>query len=521
VKFNKISFTMLFVTVCSYSQIKAHAGYFDGTPVQLTARHSGKCLDIRPPTTSSDTAVVQMSCNNSSAQKWKIVLVGSNQYQIVSSLNGRCFDVRGASQLNGGLIKQSTCTGKSNQLWTFNPISSDYYQISSVNSKKCLEIGNSSSSDNVQAQQMDCSASGASNQLWNLSSGLTPSAPLMINGQSNVVIKNVKIANRAGPCILIKGNSKNITIQNSELGPCLTDSANPNADLSNLGAGVFVTGSSYVTVDNVNVHDTDDSGITIFYGSNYTITNNKVKNAKSQAIKAQGLSTILIRGNTVDSSRSGVYVSKSSGAIVDKNKLNHIQGLPRANFVQFNNVTGPGNRISCNIGAQYPYGTAGSLDSIEDDISLYKSSGTSSSPILVVGNKVKGGGPSKTGSGIMLGDGGGSYIVARDNVVVSSGNLGMAISGGTNISIINNKIFSKTSPIVNDAIAVWNYHPSTVTCNNITVQGNRVNWTNKWGPALKVWENGSCSNQNFTGNTFSDSTVTESIFDTYISSECL
>jgi hypothetical protein len=172
------------------------------------------------------------------------------------------------------------------------------------------------------------------------------------------------------------------------------------------------------------------------------------------------------------------------------------------------------------VGTQDPYGTTGSLDSIEDDISLYQSTGTAVSPILVVGNKIKGGGPGKTGSGIMLGDGGGAYITARDNVVVSTGNLGIAISGGTDMSIVNNKIFSKTSPIVNDAIAVWNYNTSTVTCNNTTVQGNHVNWTNSWGPVARVWENGTCANENFKQNSFSDPSVSESVFNTYISDEC-
>lgn len=43
----------------------------------------------------------------------------------------------------------------------------------------------------------------------------------------------------------------------------------------------------------------------------------------------------------------------------------------------------------CNIGWQDPYGTPNSLDSIEDDISIYASNGDVNDPILVVGNKIK------------------------------------------------------------------------------------------------------------------------------------
>lgn len=48
---------------------------------------------------------------------------------------------------------------------------------------------------------------------------------------------------------------------------------------------------------------------------------------------------------------------------------------------------------------------------IRDAINLYKSNGIAGDPIQVIGNRIRGGGPSTSGGGIMTGDQGGSYIL--------------------------------------------------------------------------------------------------------------
>jgi len=511
------------LTFCIISTLvlteNSFADIFDSTPHQLIALHSNKCVDIRAPKNAGDSAIIQMTCNGEPSQQWKAILLKTDEYQLVSAENGMCLDVSGASKANGGLIKQSPCiNSRANQTWFIQETANNAYQIISKNSGKCLDVNNASEADNIQLQQWDCGLN--KNKLWRVEGELTPSAPIVINGKNNITIAHVKISNPTGPCILVKGNSSNITIKDSELGPCKTDTQNRRPDLTHVGAGVFVTGSEGVTVNNVSIHDTEDAGITIFYGSRYMVTNNLITKTAGSAIKAQGISNIIIKNNKINTVGTGIYVASSSNAQVLNNNLAHIQGTPRANFVQFNKVTGAGNRIMCNSGIQDAYGTVGSLDSIEDNISLYASSGTSSDPILVVGNKVKHGGPSKTGSGIMLGDNGGSNIIARDNVVVNSGNVGIGVSGGTNIQVINNKLFSVALPITNNAIPVWNYNMGAVLCDHIMVTGNQVHWMTPYGPERKVWSNSTCTNTEFNSNVFMDTNITASIFDTYNSPEC-
>ena len=91
--------------------------------------------------------------------------------------------------------------------------------------------------------------------------------------------------------------------------------------------------------------------------------------------------------------------------------------------------------------------------------------------------------------------------------------------GGTNIQVRNNKIFSVTLPITNNTIPVWNYI-TTLTCDNITVTGNQINWVTKYGPESQVWTNNTCTNTNFNSNIFMDTSIGASLFDTYKSPEC-
>lgn len=508
----------------------AYAASLNGSIFNIISKSSGKCLDIGAPQMGDSAPIIQNTCGPQTSQQWKWVLGPSGQYEIQSVLSGMCFDVSGASKLNGGVIKQSACvTNRANQLWKMNLISGSNYQVVSVNSTMCLDDTNWSTANNTQMQQWTCGSIGQANQVWTLSAPeqatasapvMTASPPIVISGKTNVTISNVKITNPSGPCILIENNSSQITITNSVLGPCTTSPTNPTPnDLTTLGTGIFVTGSNHVTVNQVTVNNTSGAGISVIGGNTYSITQNSVTNALDAAIKVQGASSVSIQGNTVKTSTSGIYVAQGSTINVQGNNLAHIQGKPRGNFVQFNNVTGAGNRISCNTGLQDPLGTANSLDSIEDDISLYQSSGLATDPILVVGNKVSGGGPSATGGGIMLGDSGGSYITAMDNVVITPGGYGMSATGGTNLVIKNNKIYSTSTSIDGDPLVVYDYNPA-LACSTVSVQGNQTNWANQWGPVTAGTNWGGCSAVTFANNTFSDSTVTPSLFTTYKPVEC-
>jgi hypothetical protein len=115
--------------------------------------------------------------------------------------------------------------------------------------------------------------------------------------------------------------------------------------------------------------------------------------------------------------------------------------------------------------------------------------------IIAVGNWIRGGGPSPSGGGIMTGDGGGSYILVEDNILVNPGQYGLAIASGTHIMILNNLVYGKRLPFANVGLYVWNQYDSE--CADNIVQGNMINYTNRDGVSNPCWNAGNCPNMLF------------------------
>lgn len=220
--------------------------------------------------------------------------------------------------------------------------------------------------------------------------------------------------------------------------------------------------------------------------SNIIIKNCTLTNSTNVAIFLYRCRNISIKNCYISNVSTGVYALESQAIKIINNTVRNVTGpFPRGQMVQFDDVSGAGNRVLNNrceniVGQSFA----------EDAISMYKSRGTPSDPILISGNLIKGGGPSITGGGIMLGDNGGGYIIAKNNILVNPGQYGMAISGGKHIQITNNKIYSKRQSFTNVGLYVWNQNP--LVCEDNIVSGNYVNWTNSEGKANDGWNNGNC-----------------------------
>ncbi len=255
---------------------------------------------------------------------------------------------------------------------------------------------------------------------------LTPSGPIVIDGRSDVVLRNLHVTAPDGNGITIR-NSRNVRIENCRIGPCK-------------GEGVSIYASEGVVITDCHFEDV----------------------------------------------RTGVYAVRSQRIEVLYNTCRNVHGpFPRGQMTQFNEVTGPGNRISFNaveniLGESYP----------EDAINLYKSHGTADDPIEVVGNLIRGGGPSRSGGGIMTGDAGGSHIIVRDNVLVDPGQYGVAIAGGTHIQLLDNTVYGRQQPFTNVGLYVWEQYGTD--CHSHVVRGNRVRWTNREGRPNHAWNGGNC-----------------------------
>jgi hypothetical protein len=259
-----------------------------------------------------------------------------------------------------------------------------------------------------------------------LSADLKKSEPLVIDGKADLTIRGLEIANPQGNGITIR-NSKRIRIEDCKIGPC-----------------------------------------------------------KGEAVNIYACEAVTVTENRFEAVSTGVYALDSSQIIVIHNRCLNVHGpFPRGKLAQFDKVTGGGNRINHNLALNVL-----GKSNPQDVINIYKSSGMADDPIQIIGNKIRGGGPSVSGGGIMTGDSGGAYIVVRGNVLVDPGQYGIAIAGGHHIQILDNKVFGKRQPFTNVGIYVWNQ--SKAPSHDHTVRGNQVRWFSKSGMENAGWDAKNC-----------------------------
>jgi hypothetical protein len=258
------------------------------------------------------------------------------------------------------------------------------------------------------------------------SGSYTNSAPIIWNGINNQTISKLAITNSSGHCISLT-NCSNITIQYCKLGPSKNE-------------GVYIYNCKNITVINC----------------------------------------------SMDSIDSGVFAVKSTGIKVNYNDVKNVLGpIPRGQMAQFAEIYGGGNSISYNVGENIP-----GQSFPEDEISLFMSNGIPGDPIRIVGNWIRGGGPSNSGGGIMTGDEGGSNILVQNNILVDPGQYGITIASGNNISIKNNKIYAKQQPFSNIGLSAYKQYE--IDCSSDTIMNNEVNFTYKDGQLNNLLNNGGC-----------------------------
>lgn len=217
----------------------------------------------------------------------------------------------------------------------------------------------------------------------------------------------------------------------------------------------------------------------------------------AEAIEVENATTVIVENCLFARVTTCVYALSSSNIKVNRNQFVNVRmriingnESGRGQFVQFNGVGGAGNEIMNNKGENWL-----GESNPEDIISLYASSGTASSPIKIIGNMFRGGGPSSSGGGIMTGDNGGSWQIVENNVLLNPGQYGIAAAGGFNIQLVNNKIWAKQQPFSNNPLYVWGQ--AGAGGGNITVKGNMGKWIDRGGGRNDGWNSGNLSNVSF------------------------
>jgi|GEM_PF-1487668 parallel beta-helix repeat protein len=265
------------------------------------------------------------------------------------------------------------------------------------------------------------------------------SAPVSYSGLNGLVIDGLHINTTSGNCVTVS-NCTNVVITNCIFGPSLN------------GWGVYLSGCNHVRIYNCRFMD----------------------------------------------NQGGIYALHCTGNIqVDSNQFsNVVVGSSHAgHFIQYDNCSGTGNQINANIGENI----FGPNSNPSDLINLYQCTGTATDPIYVLGNEFRGGGPNKSGGGIILGDAGGYYEVAQQNILVNPGQYGMAFPAGSNMTILDNEIYSKSFWFNN--VGIYVDHLDGSSCGpNLTVNYNQVNYFDSAGNQNYFYNAGNCGTVTTVGN---------------------
>jgi hypothetical protein len=285
---------------------------------------------------------------------------------------------------------------------------------------------------------------------------LQPQKPLAVSGRKDQVIQGLRITvepeSDKGEPLLRIDRCENLTVLCCEIGPGKK--------------AVRVTNSTNVKILNCWIHDAPGQ----------------------PGVVAESSRELLVQGCRIERVQSGVYALSSGAVKVIGNYVEDCLGpMPRGQVVQFDKVTGAGSVVAENYGINFC-----DKSTPEDMISLYKSEGTAEAPILIennylAGDPIKGStSKSKSGSGIMLGDGGGARLLVRGNVLIAPGQVGIGICGGSHIAVEKNVIFGLSSNVANVGIYVWNQSKQPGT--GVTVTGNVVAWWNAKGGKSSFWD---------------------------------
>lgn len=247
-------------------------------------------------------------------------------------------------------------------------------------------------------------------------------------------------------------------------------------------------GKKDLIIDGLEISGSNVDGIQLFNCENITIKNSKFgPTFTKRAIYLSDCKNITVIDCSFEDVLFALLAHRSESVKFEYNEVKNVTGSHYDSslygcMVQYDKVSGRGNSISYNVCENIPNQSAP-----EDLINLYMTKGTADSPVIIRGNWLRGGGPSNSGGGIILGDVGGAYQIAEDNILVDPGQYGVAIAGGNNITLRNNKVFGKSQSFTNVGLYAANWAEEFGKSFNITVENNIIHFKNRNGSDGSFW----------------------------------
>lgn len=252
--------------------------------------------------------------------------------------------------------------------------------------------------------------------------------------------------------------------------------------------------------------DLDDNALTIEDCRDITIKDCIFINIIGDAIHIKNSSNINVIGCRMENIWCAVYAKHSSAITVKDCFCHTINGfIPRGQFVFFYHINGAGSSIQSNTVMNSPDNSI-----VNDIIKIQASSGADDAPILIQKNIIKGHGSIRGCGGISLGYGGGNNQIAQDNVLINPGQYGISCTGGCNIQIKNNLIYSEKNMFSKMGILIWAMNSDI---KDIVISNNKVLFIAFNGGNKGFWNNCAISNLTMNDNDWS---ADENIFKEYL-----
>ncbi len=299
---------------------------------------------------------------------------------------------------------------------------------------------------------------------------------------------NFQLANDefpAGTVFLVKaGVHKRQKVNNPKPGNVWLGEEGAVMDGDNVLSAAFTGGAYGIVIQGIEIKKYLDNGIYFKGGKkvvleDLSITDTGSGNGESNgAIRLDHIEDITVSNNYFLRVSSAILPSFCTGPVAIE--WNNGIDIGR-NFVQLRRCRGESIRVQYNTMERRSsdFLRKGAHD-VEDWISVYKSDGTPDDPIRISYNRAKGHGPSRFGSFIMLGDGGGRHQVAEGNVGVTPGQVGIGIAGGEDITVRGNILYSDEWEGSN--VAFYSaYRSKPAPCTDHVIKDNLSLWYNKKG----------------------------------------
>lgn len=175
--------------------VRGAEGVTPGGFYVVTARHSGKALDVAGGSLADGANVQQWSSNGTAAQSWKFEPTGDGYYVIRSKASGKALDVAAWGMNEGANVQQWTYSGGANQQWKLEDAGDGFYRIRARHSGQYLDVAWASAADGANVAQVNYYASTA--QQWKL----VGSAGSLAAGDYTIV------ASHSGKCVDVPASS--------------------------------------------------------------------------------------------------------------------------------------------------------------------------------------------------------------------------------------------------------------------------------------------------------------------------